>query len=335
MPRPRPHQHTHLDPHAGPHAAATPERTAASGPPARTARPARTGATVVAAALALAACAPAGDDDRVDVVAAFYPLQFVAERVGGEHVTVGSLTPPGGEPHDLELSPSAVSRLGDADLVVYLSDFQAATDEAVAASSPAHVVDTARAAALEPAPDGTQAGSGSGAPDPHFWLDPARLAQVGHQVADALAEVAPAHAADFAAGAADLEADLDVLDSDLAGGLASCRGATLVASHEAFGYLAQRYGLHQVGLSGVDPEVEPSPARLRDVAAVVRDEGVRTLYFEVLVSPKVTQTLADELGVATAVLDPLEGMAEDDDRDYLDVMRDNLDALATGLTCGG
>lgn len=334
MPRPRRHRHPHLDRHAGPRDGSTPERAAASGPPERTTRTART-ATAAAAALALAACAPAGADDRVDVVAAFYPLQFVAERVGGEHVAVGSLTPPGGEPHDLELSPSAVSRLGEADLVVYLSGFQAATDEAVAASRPEHVVDTARAAALEPAPDGTDAGSGSGALDPHFWLDPARLAEVGHQVADALAEVAPAHADDFAAAAADLEADLDALDDDLTRGLASCRGATLVASHEAFGYLAQRYGLHQVGLSGVDPEVEPSPARLRDVAAVVRDEGVRTLYFEVLVSPKVTQTLADELGVATAVLDPLEGMAEDDDRDYLDVMRDNLDALATGLTCGG
>ncbi|MFF1529739.1 metal ABC transporter substrate-binding protein [Cellulomonas sp. NPDC058312] len=285
----------------------------------------------------VAACSPgssSGDDGTHDVVAAFYPLQFVAERVGGEHVDVRSLTPPGGESHDLELSPSAVAGLGDADLVVYLSGFQAATDEAVASTGPDHVVDAAEAAALEAGPDGVDPGSGgSDALDPHFWLDPTRLAAVAHQVADALAEVDPEHAAEFAASADDLAADLDALDAELADGLAACAGATLVASHEAFGYLAQRYGLHQVGISGIDPEVEPSPARLRDVAATVEAEGVRTLFFEVLASPKVTRTLADELGVATAVLDPLEGLTEDDDRDYLAIMRANLDALTTGLTC--
>ncbi|TKR22601.1 zinc ABC transporter substrate-binding protein [Cellulomonas hominis] len=303
----------------------------------RTPRAARVLAPAVALGLAgaaLAACSPAGDDDAPhDVVAAFYPLQFVAERVGGEHVAVTSLTPPGGESHDLELSPSAVSRVGEADLVVYLSGFQAATDAAVAATTPAHVVDTAEAAALEVAPDGVEPGAGTGL-DPHFWLDPTRLADVAHQVGDALAEIDPEHAGDFAAAADALVADLDALDVELEAGLAVCRGATLVASHEAFGYLAQRYGLHQVGLSGIDPEVEPSPARLRDVAATVEAEGVRTLFFETLTSPKVTRTLADDLGVATAVLDPLEGLAEDDERDYLDVMRDNLAALTAGLTCG-
>ncbi|WP_147795913.1 metal ABC transporter substrate-binding protein [Cellulomonas sp. Y8] len=301
----------------------------------RTTRPTRAlaAAAAVAVAAGLAACSPADADDRHDVVAAFYPLQFVAERVGGEHVAVTSLTPPGGESHDLELSPSAVSGLGAADLVVYLSGFQAATDAAVAATSPAHVVDAAEAAGLEVAPDGVAPGAGDSL-DPHFWLDPTRLADVAHQVADALAEVDPTHADDFATAADDLVADLDALDAELADGLAACRGATLVASHEAFGYLARRYGLHQVGLSGIDPEVEPSPARLRDVAATVEAEGVRTLFFETLTSPKVTQTLADDLGVATAVLDPLEGLAEDDERDYLDVMRDNLAALTGGLTCG-
>lgn len=287
-----------------------------------------------AATLGIAACAPADDDARHEVVAAFYPLQFVAERVGGAHVDVTSLTPPGGESHDLELSPSAVAGLGEADLVVYLSGFQAATDAAVAATDPAHTVDAAGAAALAVAPDGVDPGdSTTGSLDPHFWLDPTRLAAVAHQVADALAEIDPAHAAEFADAADALAADLDALDAELAAGLAPCRGATLVASHEAFGYLAERYGLHQVGLAGIDPEVEPSPARLRDVAATVRDEGVRTLYFEVLTSPKVTQALADELGVGTAVLDPVEGRAEGDERDYLDLMRANLDALTSGLVC--
>ncbi|MBI9113626.1 metal ABC transporter substrate-binding protein [Sanguibacter suaedae] len=281
-------------------------------------------ATTLALAAALASCAPAeGDDGTVEVLASFYPLEYVADEIGGEHVTVSSLTPPAAEPHDLELSPSAVRSVGEADLVVYLSGFQAATDEAIDAQSPEHVVDTAEAAGLE---------GGTDALDPHFWLDPTRLATVGHQVADELSAVDPDNAADYAERADDLEARLTDLDTRYAEQLTSCQGATLVTSHEAFGYLADRYGLVQVGITGIDPEVDPSPKRLREVRQIVEDAGVTTLFFEILVSPKVTQTLADDLGVATAVLDPIEGHV-DVERDYLEIMGDNLDALTTGLNC--
>ncbi len=276
-------------------------------------------ATVLAAAAA--ACAPAAaEEDRPEVVVAFYPLEFVARRIGGAAAEVTNLTPPGGEPHDLELSPHAVAQVAEADVVLYVAGLQAATDDAVAAGSPAHAVDTADAAGL--APD---------AADPHFWLDPTLLARVADAAADALASADPDEADGYRSRATELVADLDALDAELAAGLDACRGATLVTSHQAFGYLADRYGLHQVGITGVDPEVEPSPARLREVGEVVRSSGVRTLYFGALTSPAVTETLAADLGVGTAVLDPLEGHAGD--RDYLYVMRDNLAALTTGLTC--
>jgi len=129
-----------------------------------------------------------------------------------------------------------------------------------------------------------------------------------------------------------IEARLDALDTRYAEQLTSCQGATLVTSHEAFGYLADRYGLVQVGITGIDPEVDPSPKRLREVRQIVEDAGVTTLFFEILVSPKVTQTLADDLGVATAVLDPIEGHV-DVERDYLQIMDANLDALTAGLNC--
>jgi len=294
---------------------------------------------VVAAALVAAtagACSTAGAaDDTVDVLASFYPLQYVAEQVGGDLVTVENLTPPAAEPHDLELSPAQVRALGEADVVVHLSGMQPATDEAVAARAPEHLVDSADAAGLERGPNGAGAPSrASDALDPHFWLDPTRLAAVGHQVADELAVVDPDHAAEYAANAAALEESLVALDEEYASGLAACRGATLVVSHEAFGYLAERYDLVQVGISGLDPEAEPSPARLREVRAVVEDQGVETLFFEVLVSPKVTQTLAADLGVGTDRLDPVEGRT-DPDADYLDVMRANLAALRGGLVCPG
>lgn len=316
---------------------------------------------LAATALVVAGCSSGDDgepggsgDGRLEVLASFYPLQYVAEQVGGEHVAVSNLTPPAAEPHDLELAPAQVRELGDADLVVYLSGFQTAVDEGIEQRDPAHVVDAAGPAGLEEHPDGAghegesaeehaahaeeehgEDGHHShehGAVDPHFWLDPTRLAAVGDAVADELSAVDPDHAEEYRANAEALTADLDALDAEYAEALASCAGATLVTSHEAFGYLAERYDLDQVGISGIDPEAEPSPARLREVREVVQDAGVTTLFFETLVSPKVTQTLADDLGVGTAVLDPLEGLAEDA-TDYRGVMESNLEALTSGLVC--
>jgi zinc transport system substrate-binding protein len=291
------------------------------------------------------------ESDGVTVLASFYPLQYVAQQIGGDLVTVDNLTPPAAEPHDLELSPAQVREVGTADLVVYLSGFQNAVDEAIDTRAPEHVVDAADAAGLvEHAEEAEEEHAGEteeehaehadehghGATDPHFWLDPSKLATVGQAVADELAAVDPEHADEYAAGAQRLGQRLDELDQEFADGLAACQGATLVTSHAAFGYLADRYALEQVGISELDPEVEPSPARLREIGDIVEERGIKTLYSETLVSPKVTETLAADLGVNTAVLDPLEGLSEDATAagdDYVSVMRANLAALEEGLVC--
>ncbi len=291
------------------------------------------------------------DDGTLEVLASFYPLQYVAQQVGGEHVSVSNLTPPAAEPHDLELSPAQVREIGTSDLVVYSSGFQPAVDEAVETQDPEHVVDAADIVDLEAHPgtpseatdehaDDEHAEEGDGHDhgtlDPHFWLDPTRLIPLGHAVAGALADADPEHAAAFAEGARNLEKQVKDLDAEFASGLEQCENRTLVTSHEAFGYLAERYDLEQVGIVGLDPETEPSPARLREVGAVVADSGVSTIFTETLTSPKVAETLAADLGVDTAVLDPLEGLSEDaaaDGADYVSVMQDNLAALTEGLQC--
>lgn len=309
-------------------------------------------AALAAGALVLTGCSsPGGDseDGRVEVLASFYPLQFVAERVGGDLVDVQNLTPPAAEPHDLELAPSQVRAIGQADLVVYLSGFQPAVDEAIDQQAPTHLVDAAEVARLEERPNGGEPagdatptdeddehtaddGHDHGSLDPHFWLDPTRLGPVADTVADRLAAIDPDNADAYRANASALADDLAALDTEMSTALAPCAGATLVTSHEAFGYLAERYDLDQVGITGIDPEAEPSPARLREIGRVVEDDDVSTLYFETLVSPKIVTTLANDLGVDSATLDPLESLAEDA-TDYLGVMRTNLDALTTGLTC--
>lgn len=299
-------------------------------------------AALAAPLLAVSACSSGGgadDDGTVDVVASFYPLQMVAQEVGGDRVDVTSVTPPGAEPHDVELSPAQVAAVGDADLVVYQSGFQPAVDDALAQTAPAHVVDATEVADLAAtATDHTDDahseddGHDHDGLDPHFWLDPSRMPAVADAVADALAQIDPEGADTYRANAQALAERFTALDEEYAAGLATCERRVFVTGHEAFGYLAQRYDLEQVGIAGLDPETEPSPARLREVGDLVRDEGVTTIFFETLASPKVAQTLAADLGVQTAVLDPIEGLV-DDAQDYFSIAEANLDALRVALSC--
>lgn len=325
------------------------------------------------AALALSSCASGsadpsattaggGPDGALTVQASFYPLEYVTERVGGDLVEVESLTPAGGEPHDLELSPAAVDGLRTADAVVYLSGFQPAVDDAVAQAAPEHVLDAAHAgvegeeahsaeehaaeeeshaeeahgeeshAEEEHAEAAGADGHDHDGEDPHFWLDPERLAAVATEVAHELAEVDPDNAAAYEANAEELSQELSALDEEFAEGLATCERDTIVVSHEAYGYLAEKYDLEQVAVAGIDPDTEPSPARLAEIGEVVEAEGVTTVFSESLVNPKVAETLAAEHGIETAVLDPVEGLV-DESADYQQVMRENLEALRTALDC--
>jgi zinc transport system substrate-binding protein len=249
-------------------------------------------------------------------------LQFVAERVAGDRVDVQNLTSPGAEPHDLELTPRDVADLADADLVVYLSGFQPAVDTAVDEQAEDRAYDVARSARLAPPSD------------PHFWLDPLRLADVADALAVRMARLAAADGPVFERNAATLRADLVALDGEFSTGLANCQSADLVTSHSAFGYLAQRYGLTQRGITGLTPEEEPSSGDLAKLTDFVATNGVTTVYSETLVSPAVAETLARETGVRTAVLDPLEGLDDSSaGRDYLEVMRANLATLRDGQSC--
>jgi zinc transport system substrate-binding protein len=291
-------------------------------------------------ALAAGACATdsaANDDASLEVVAAFYPLEFVAERVGGEHASVSNLASPGVEPHDLELTPSQVADLGQADLVVYLSGFQPAVDEAVAQNAGDAVLDLAEVVPLLEAtvPDehAEEEGDDHGDLDLHVWLDPVRMASFAGELAAELGARDPDHAAEYTANAEVLGEELAALDSEYADGLAGCERREIVVSHAAFGYLADRYDLAQIAITGLSPEEEPTPQRLEEVIHEAEETGATTIFFEVLVSPEVAEVIADQVGADTAVLDPIEGLAPGSDEDYLSLMRNNLDALRAALAC--
>ncbi|MDQ7902976.1 metal ABC transporter substrate-binding protein [Phytohabitans sp. ZYX-F-186] len=311
-------------------------------------------ATAAAAALALGALTACGDDassdtgavaGKLDVVAAFYPLQFVAERVGGDAVSVTNLAKPGAEPHDLELNADQVAQIADAKVVVYLKGFQPAVDEAVEQQGGDRAFDVSTAVPLLDATaghehEGEEAGAeeeeheeAAGGKDPHVWLDPTRLATIGEKVAERLGQADPDHAADYTARAATLRTDLDTLDKEYAAGLKTCQRREIVTSHSAFGYLADRYDLEQIGITGLTPEDEPSPQRLAEVATEAREHKATTIFFETLVSPKVAETIANEVGAKTAVLDPIEGLQPGSSDDYFSVMRKNLATLEPALGC--
>ncbi len=289
---------------------------------------------VAGLALLLSGCggrSEAAPDGRLRIVASFYPLQYVTARIAGDRAVVTSLTPPGAEPHDLELTPKDVARVSDADLVVYLGGFQAAVDQAVKTEAKHHADDVSGPARLDRTLD--EGGEGNGT-DPHFWLDPVRLSAVAGQVEQRLAGLDPAGAPAYRANLTALSTDLSRLDGELRQGLAHCADTDLVTSHQAFGYLAERYGLTQVGITGLTPEQEPDPGTLAHVADFVRTNGVRTIYYETLVSPAIAETVARETGARSMVLDPIEGITPSSQgRDYLAIMRSDLRNLMEGQPC--
>ena len=279
-----------------------------------------------------------GPDGRLAVTTSFYPLEFAVEEVGGDHVSVTSLTKPGAEPHDVELTPRQVGGLAESSLVVYEKGFQPAVDEAVAQiGSSTTVFDVSRAARLDLTIADDDEGhdeSGRSTTDPHFWLDPVRYSAVVGAIEEQLAAKDPANSAAYEQNAKTFQAKLTDLDRQYRTGLARCENTNLVTGHAAFGYLAKRYGLTQVSVAGVSPDEEPSARTMEDIVATVREKKVKTVYAETLVSPALVDTIARETGAQVKVLDPIEGITKESaGTNYLEVMESNLTTLRAGQPC--
>ncbi|MEU4268257.1 zinc ABC transporter substrate-binding protein [Streptomyces sp. NPDC026092] len=321
----------------------------------------------------LSACGGASDasgksaDGKLSVVASFYPMQYLAEQIGGDHVAVSTLTAPGVEPHDLELKPRQIGELGEADYILYLKGIQPAVDEAIKQAGVKNTVDAATLTTMED--HGTAVGHDHGAEDPghgeaghdhkadehgadehghegteghgheseagldpHIWLDPVKYAEVAKGVGASLEKADPDNAADYKKNTDTLVKKLGDLDTAFKDGLKNTSTKTFITTHSAFGYLAERYGLDQEGITGIDPESEPSPARMKELQEIAAKEKVSTVFFETLASDKTAKTLAKDTGLKTAVLDPLEGITDrSQGDDYIEVMQSNLAALKKAL----
>ncbi|MFF0585674.1 zinc ABC transporter substrate-binding protein [Streptomyces sp. NPDC003781] len=290
----------------------------------------------------------AGNTDKFDVVASFYPMEYLAEQIGGDHVNVTTLTEPGQEPHDLELSAKQTAEMGEADAVLYLKTLQPAVDEAIAQSDVKTKIDAATLTKLEDHgnvehdhggeehadehAEEEHSEGGEHALDPHVWLDPVKYAEIAEGVAESFEKADPDHADDYRKNAEALAKKLAGLNTAYKDGLAKTDTKVFFTNHAAFGYLAERYGLTQEAINGLDPESEPSPARIKELQQEAKADGVTTVFYETLVSDKTAKTLAKDAGLKTDVLDPLEGITDKSKGDdYLGVMQSNLKALETAL----
>lgn len=317
-----------------------------------------------AGAALLAACGEASGaaDGKLTVVTSAYPLAYLVTQIGGEHIALIDLTSPGVDAHGLELSIKQVLSVEQADLVLQIPGFQSALDDAIASHGGDNVLDISPVVTLLPADaastheehageseeehsahaeEDEHASEGSGESheghdhgpnDPHFWHDPVRMAELADSIGQRLAELSPEHAQTFTDAATELRTELEELDAELTESFGAIEGEKpFITSHAAYTYLAERYELHQVGISGVDPETEPSPQRLLDLEFVVEEAGVTTIFFEASASPKVAQTLAQNLGIQSQELDNLETQ-QSPDSDYPQVMRDNCAKLVASWT---
>lgn len=337
----------------------------------------KSAALLGATALVLAACsdseAPTPTQDgsateqtseALNVQASFYPLEYVASKIGGDKVNVTSLTPAGSDAHNLELSPRQVTGLSEADLVLYLSGFQAAMDDAIEVSNLTHVIDAADYADLngehshdhgdhdhaeddghdhaeddghdhaedDHADDGHDHGHDHSGPDPHFWLDSTRMASLADPVAQELASLDPDNAELYKKNAEAFKAEMSEIDNAYHAGLERCESNTFVTTHEAFGYLARAYDLDQQAIAGIETDTEPSPARVAEVTDMIKDLGVTVIYATSEAERSIADTMAREAGVNVELLDALATQI-DPERDYHEVMESNLDLLKTGLNC--
>ncbi|MFD6332105.1 metal ABC transporter substrate-binding protein [Streptomyces niveus] len=308
--------------------------------------------------VALSACSPsdAADDagggksgGKLAVVTSFYPMQYLAEEIGGSHVDVSTLTKPGVEPHDLELGTRQAAQLGEADYILYLKGIQPAVDEAITAAGVKNTVDAASLTTLEK--HGAEVGhdhgdehageehaeedhahEGEAGTDPHIWLDPVKYAEVAKGVGASLEKADPDNAAAYRKNTTTVVERLTALDSAFEQGLADTSTKTFITTHSAFGYLAERYGLTQESIAGISPESEPSPARIKELRTIAAKDKVGTVFFETLVSDKTAKTVAADSGLKTDVLDPIEGITDKSKgADYVEVMESNLAALEKAL----
>lgn len=291
----------------------------------------------------LSGCAatPTSSNGKLNVVTTFYPMYEFTKEVAGEHANVTALIPAGAEPHDWEPSAKDMKKIKEAGVFVYNGIVEGWVDKTLqsAGNEQRVVIEASKGITLmeglpEEEEEDHKGAEGGKVLDPHVWLDPVLAQKEVDTIAAGLAQADPAHQDDYLKNAEAYKAKLQALDNSFRTGLSTVKRKEFVTQHAAFGYLAKEYGLIQVPIAGLSPEEEPAPDKMADIIQFSKDNQVKTIFFETLVDSKVAKTIAKEINAKTDVLNPIEGLTDQDKKnnlDYLAVMTSNLEALKKAL----
>lgn len=278
-----------------------------------------------------------GSEAPLRVVVSFYPIAEFARAVGGTKVLVETITPSGTEPHDYEPTAEQIAHIYQADVFLFNGGGIDAWASRIAADVSARgvqVVEMGKTLDVLDPPEGEE--DSDVTYDPHFWLSPVHVQAEITIIENIFIQKDPLNAEGYKQNAEAFRLSLSQLDQAYKNELAFCENKTVVTSHSAFSYLANAYGFEVISIAGLSPEEEPSAGRLAEIARIAEQKNVKHIYFETLVSPKLSETLAREIGAETLVFNPLEGLSEEEQasgKNYLSVMQDNLLNLKTGMLC--
>lgn len=301
---------------------------------------------------------------ETNVSATFYPLYDFTKNVGGKKINVSNITPAGAEPHDYEPTPQQLANANDGAIFVYngaglepwVDNFlKTYKNTAVNGSQniellksnhshdneqgqTPHAEEEGATHSEEQAHSEEEATSHADdqAYDPHYWLDPVLAIQTVNNIKDSLVKTDPANSDYYNNNANTYIKKLENLNTDFENGLKTCQTRTVVTSHDYFQYMAKRYNLNIVSISGLSPDAEPSTQTLAEISKVVKDKGINYIFFESLASPKLSETIARETGAQTILFNPLEGLTDEEQKagqDYISVQKENLANLRTALAC--
>lgn len=300
----------------------------------------------------LAACGPKSSgsiiEGKVNVITTFYPIYEFASEIGGEDINAINLLPVGVEPHDWTPRSQDIINTSKAQLFLYngagLEGWVPNFLKSLDSDSEAKAVEVSQGVDLimTDEEDGHDHGhedegaehSDSLHTDPHTWVSPKSALVMAKNIKESLQSVDPEHSAGYEERYQKLAESLSALDSKFTEELGKLPNKEIVVSHQAFSYLARDYGLSQHAIMGLSPDAEPRGQDLLDLAALVKEEGIRYIFFEELVSDKLAKTLASETGVSTMVLNPVEGLTEAQEKNgdnYFTLMEKNLQNLILAL----
>ena len=273
------------------------------------------------------------DKGKFKIYTSIYPLYDFATKVGGDRVSVTNLVPAGTEPHDYELSTTDMINLEKADMLIYNgAGIENWSDKVISSIENKNIVyvKTSQGLDLYTQDNNSDDGHNHGHIDPHTWLSIKNAKKEMENIKDALVKMDPENSDYYEANYKTYAKKFNELENKYKETLDPILNKSIIVAHEAFGYLCRDYDIDQVGIEGLTPDSEPSPARMKKIIKFAKDNNIKTIFFEELVSPKVANTIAKEVGADTAVLNPLEGLSEDEIKngeDYFSVMEENLNAI--------